>query len=578
MANATLDPMTTTNPITPESLTSPKALQTVTATADKTNFTGITDSATQSVADSYTTANDLYNNASKNLTDTGTGVLDIMKSLQGKTADTQNANEFAGVNTATADVNKYVTQLSELNAEASSLKREASAIPLQTQEKNLGTGATDRGVAPQDTSALRNNAIKALSIAQQSDITSAALTGSQVRLKAAEDKAKQIIDLKYKPIEDELALKQKQYDLNKDTLSLIDKKRTEALGIALEKEKAATAEKKAIESQISSLQLEAAKNGASPEIQAAIMGSKNIGEAIKAAGASLATPNTEIVKVGDNSAFLIDKKTGKILKSYAGSTSGGGSGLVIPAGAPPTVTALASLVGLVPNFPSVNAQKVFTASVNDLAKKPNNERAIAEKIMGQTIDNIKDETTRKIVTGNLNTAKQITRVQGLFDDYVAKGGETGWLKGATEDTYQFVGKTTDPELAGLGAEIANSLDELVRYRTGAALSPAEEKFFDKILAGKGKSPELNTALTSALKRSMMATVENSLQNSLTSDGVTIIKSATPDLFGDYRSANPTIQLKAVYTSSPTNKATIDKIRAEHPEWGATEIMQIFNGQ
>ncbi len=593
MANATLDPITglpssntqsasgvvTSNPITPESLTTPKALQTVTRVPDTTNHAAITDSVSQSIANDYKTFNDQYNSSSKNLTDSGTGIIDVMKELQGKAADTKIASETAGVNTALDEVNKNVSYLADLNGQAQSLNREAKSIPLVTADRVTGLGVTTQAAGGQNEALLRANAIKALSIAQQSDITSAALTGSQVRLKAAEDKRDQIISLKYAPMEADLALKQKQYDLNKDTLMLVDKKRTEALGIALQKEKDDLAAKKDLETKISSVQLEAAKNGASPQIQAAITGAQSVGEAIKAAGSSLAAPNTEIVKVGDNAAYLIDKKTGKIIKSYGGGGSGtGAGGSSVPRGAAPTVGALASLAPLVSGFPSVTAQKTFVSAINNLAQKPGSEKAIAEKMVGTVIDNISDTNTRKLVSGDFALATQLTRMQGLLDDYVAAGGETSFIKGKKEGGYQYVGKTTDPALAKIGVQLANQLDELARTRTGAVVSASEEASFGKMLPGIGKSPELNTALTSGLKTSLMSNVETSLRYAVTSDGVRVIKSALPEVFGDYRSANPTIQLKSVYTSSPQNKATVDQIRKDHPTWGATEIMQVYNGQ
>lgn len=570
----------TSNPITPESLTTPAALKTVTPTPDTTNYAGIASSASQSVIDDYTSLNEKYKTASTDLTRTGEGVIDDMTALKDKAKDTVLARETAGVNLATDEVNKYITQLAELNGQATSLNREAQAIPVKVQQNNLGTGATDAGVAPQEAGALRLNALKALSIAQQSDVVSAALTGSQVRLKAAEDKAKQIIDLKYTPLEQGLAIRTKQYELNKDTLSLIDKSRTEALGLALQKEKDELTAKKDLETKISTIQLEAAKNSATPEIMTAIQGAKSVGDAIKAAGTFLAAPNTEVVKVGENSAFLIDKTTGKIIKSYAGTPSPGSnsSGIIIPPGATPTVSALGGLVGLVPNFPSVTAQKVFATAINDLAKKPGNEKAIAEKIIGQTVDNIKDEAQRKIVGGNFAISQEVTRLQGLLDDYVASGGKTDWIKGKTEDTYQFVGKTSDPEIAKIGVQIALTLDTLARLRTGAVVTTNEERAFGKMLPGKGKTPDLNTAITSGLKTSMMSTVENNLRFALTSDGVSVLKATLPEVFGDYRSANPTIQLKAIYNSSPALKTQIDQMQKEHPEWTASDIMQIINGK
>lgn len=255
------------------------AMQIIPQNPDTTNYAGITGGVTQQVIDSYKALNDQYTKATTDQQTAGNDIINQMNSLLGKTADTQAANEVAGVNTATADLNKYVQQLADLNSQASSLNREAQAIPLQTQENNRNTGATDRGVAPQDAGALRMNALKALSIGQQADIASAAATGSQLRLNAAKDKAQQIVDLKYKPLEDALAIKEKQYELNKDVLSSLDKKRTEALGIALEKEKQDLQDAKKEEESIQNMIVEAAPYAPKSVIDMANNIAKNGGSA-----------------------------------------------------------------------------------------------------------------------------------------------------------------------------------------------------------------------------------------------------------------------------------------------------------
>lgn len=245
--------------ITSESLAPEAPVQIPQPQIDTTNYDGITGGVTESILNDFNNLNKQLGEKQKSQEQSGNDIVSMMKQLTNKTADTQQANELAGVNTETENLNKYVTQLGELNAQASSLNREAQAIPLITQERNANTGATDRGIAPQNASALRLNAIKALSIAQQSDIAYAAATGSQMRLNTAKDKAQQIIDLKYKPIEEMLAIKEKQYELNKDVLETYDKKRTEALALAIDKEKTVIADKKAKEKSNSDVSLMYAK-------------------------------------------------------------------------------------------------------------------------------------------------------------------------------------------------------------------------------------------------------------------------------------------------------------------------------
>jgi hypothetical protein len=272
------------NVISSNSLAPKPPITPVSPTPDATNYSGMTGGITQSIMDEYKTLNDKQAAAQANQQSTGTSILDYMKQLENKTADTKAANDAAGVTAETANLNKYAQQLADLNAQASSLNREAQAIPLQTQENNRNTGATDRGVAPQDAGALRLNALKALSIGQQSDIAAAAATGSQLRLQAAKDKAQQIIDLKYKPIESEIALKQKQYDLNKDVLDSIDKKRSEALQASLTKEAQDLVDKKAQEKQLTDMIVNASAQGAPAASVAAAKNAKTPLEAAQILG------------------------------------------------------------------------------------------------------------------------------------------------------------------------------------------------------------------------------------------------------------------------------------------------------
>jgi hypothetical protein len=259
-------------------------------TQDTTNYAGITGGVADSIINEYNNLNTKLTSAQDTQDKSGQSIIDLMGTLTGKTADTQEANRLAGVDTETANLNKYAEQLAGLNAQATSLNREAQAIPLQVQEQFKNTGATNRGVAPIETGKLRENAIRALSIAQQSDIAAAAATGSQLRLQAAKDKAQQIVDLKYKPLEDALAIKKEQYLLNKDLLTSISAKRTEALNIALKREEQAIADKKETEKSIRSLALDVSKNQAPLSVIEKINNAKTYEEAINLASAYMVSP------------------------------------------------------------------------------------------------------------------------------------------------------------------------------------------------------------------------------------------------------------------------------------------------
>lgn len=64
--------------------------------------------------------------------------------------------------------------------------------------------------------------------------------------------------------------------------------------------------------------LEAAKNGASQAVLTAIRLSKSVAEAVAAAGASLVTPDTQIITLDDGNTIIVDKKTGNVVKNLGG--------------------------------------------------------------------------------------------------------------------------------------------------------------------------------------------------------------------------------------------------------------------
>lgn len=234
--------------ITMDQMTPPKKIVTPQLPPDTTNYANYTKTATESASSNLA---ELTKKRDEARAQREADAKDIISKMQyiadNKTADSQSANAAAGVDAETTKFNNYIEQLTGLNAQATSLDREALAIPLQVQEDVKGQGVTDAGAAPDVAGRLRLNAIKALTIAQQSDIASAAATGSLNKLNLAKDKAKQILDLKYKPLEDTLAIKQKQYDMNKDILDGIDKDRSEALQVSLNEQKAELEQRKADE-------------------------------------------------------------------------------------------------------------------------------------------------------------------------------------------------------------------------------------------------------------------------------------------------------------------------------------------
>lgn len=209
------------NVIPTTSLQTANPIQIATTPPDVTNHAGIiagTASDLQAQSDAAQAKVDALNKAGSDTTNPdsiSSQILSLMGQEGGKAADTATANSVAGVTQLNA-------QLADLNAQAKNLNLASQAIPIQTQERNANTGATDAGIAPQNAGALRENALQALSLSQQSNI-------AQGNLTAATAAATQAINLKYAPIEAQLATLQQQYTFNKDALTAANAKAATAL-------------------------------------------------------------------------------------------------------------------------------------------------------------------------------------------------------------------------------------------------------------------------------------------------------------------------------------------------------------
>lgn len=479
------------NVISSTSLAPTPTIQTVTPTPDTTNYSGITGGVTQSVMNDYATYNQQQKDAQARQDSNATSITDLMTKLAGKTADQQAANEISGVNSATADVNKYAQTLADLNAQASSLNREAQAIPIQVQQNAQGQGQTDRGIAPIEAGQLRLNAIKALSIGQQSDIAAAAAIGSQLRLNAAKDKAQQIIDLKYKPLEQELAIKQRQYDLNKDALDSIDKKRSEALQVSLNKEAQDLADKKSNEKAITDAVTQAGAQGAPADLVKAASEAKTPLEAAKILGKyngdflkyemlkeQIKTEKAQQGKIAADTA----KTYADIKKIKSDITSANPN--IDPKQAGKYAGALSVILG------SDKFTKEQKAAVTNAINNGQDPFAViknqAKNIMGQT------EAT---ALGKYEVIKaQQEDLQSLLSDYYANGGKTNIFKGNFEKTLNNLGEVSDPKLVELATNIAGSLQAYRNAISGTAYSAQEGKDIASIFPGINKSEGLNTAI------------------------------------------------------------------------------------
>jgi len=152
-----------------------------------------------------------------------------------------------------AGISQQQKEVQDLTNQLNSIRTQANVIPMQIQQESAGRGRTEAGIAPLQTAELRNNAIQALTVGAQ-------LQAKQGNLALAQSQIDRAIELKYRDIENRTKLAELNYNRNKETLERIDKKRADALGYAIQKQKEKDAENKANELAIQNMIVEATPN------------------------------------------------------------------------------------------------------------------------------------------------------------------------------------------------------------------------------------------------------------------------------------------------------------------------------
>ena len=244
--------------ITPSSLEQQKPIVPV-QTADNTNYQSI-------LNDALTSLPQLQENVTTAQGQQDTAITDYLSSLnnqQSATDITAQAERANNVQALQEQSNLSTAELNKLAAQGSVLARQAQAVPLQIQQGAVGQGVTDRGVQPMQTAALRENAIKALTIASQADIVQAQAKNDLASLTNAQNKAQKAIDLSYIDQQNKLANKKANIDLiSTYKLTPAQKELADAKGLQLqfaqEKLKQDIADKK----QISDMVINAIGQGA----------------------------------------------------------------------------------------------------------------------------------------------------------------------------------------------------------------------------------------------------------------------------------------------------------------------------
>ena len=168
-------------------------------------------------------------------------------------------------------------------SELQALQLERANIPQILQEESVGRGRTVGGLEPIQAGELRKNSIKTLTAAAQG----AFLQGN---IEIAQTRIQQALDAEFEPQRLELQVLQQQYLFNRDSLERLDKKRADALNIALGERARILGIQEVSKKSIYDIGLTAQKFGADSATVQAIFNSRTPEEAVQNAGNSLQDP------------------------------------------------------------------------------------------------------------------------------------------------------------------------------------------------------------------------------------------------------------------------------------------------
>lgn len=232
-------------------------------------------------------------------TDLQTRILGVLDKMTGKTAAQQAAESKAGV----PDLTK---QLTDVTSQITSLQSEANAIPLKVQEDAIGRGETVAGVAPIQTSLLRQNSIKALGLASIASTLQGNLT-------LAQHQADKAVALEFDPLQSELDYLKEALTLNASDMSEEDKKQATILSAKLQDRQDALTQQKTDRTTVLGYVLQAGQAGA----PASLLSKAQTLD--PAAAIALLQPylKDKPISVGSGSS-LVDPITGKVIYQGAG--------------------------------------------------------------------------------------------------------------------------------------------------------------------------------------------------------------------------------------------------------------------
>ena len=358
-----------------------------------------------------------------------------------------------------AGVPEFQKQLTDINGQIQSLQKEAAAIPLQVQNDFAGRGATSAGVDPIQNEQLRRNSIKALGL-------SAIAQTLQGNLALAQSQASKAVELEFGPVQAELDYITKALQLNEGKLTREEAKRKDALTIQLQERQRQLDQNKEDKKIIYGWAAEAAKNGATTLMVNQALAAPSPQQALGILSGYMSDPVAKQQALADLQLTRAQiNKTNKDAEVASTSTGVDAANLI----------AYAQQYAATGTIPTGLPKGTFGA-VAELAKSmPKLDGAIIDTNTG-TKPAISDAKLDGLAAMHdiLQKAQQLKELDTKRNHGLVSGIVSAVVKPRGQENY-----------LALRQEI---VDLLARARTGAALTVAEQNFYESQLPGMISNP------------------------------------------------------------------------------------------
>ena len=310
----------------------------------------------------------------------------------------------------------------------------------------------------------------------------AILQAMQGNLTLAKQTAQDAIDLKYKPIEDEIAQKLQLLELNAPQMNAEEKKRADITAGILQEQQQQIADRKQTENDISNVLAEAAKNGATQDVLQKIKTSTNLNDAILSAGSFISqNTNSELDKLLSPTEA---QKLGVPYGTTRGQAIGGNTGIVTSgAVSKSTSNKPSTFQKTVPTVTETGEKINLSSRANTVYQNPSLLSNYTATEKGKILDELAKSGVdmSRFSVNNVNASQREQIAQ--FDDLIRQGqtseqflNDTGLDTGPIASRYQsaksVIGQA-DPNFVQYKSMISNMASTLLRLRSGAAVSEQE---------------------------------------------------------------------------------------------------------